>query len=166
MSSHDPVCIDESAGDRALREELSQLLGAPAPNFFHAEPSPEMIALAEDLRREAARRRRTTRQRPSWMLLAAALPLALAFTGMATWGIQQKRRADAMAVVVVEKEQALQRAAVEVREQRQALQLAASIQDKGSAKGKPGVTPRPGELVIPVDAATPGQSDVRVVKDR
>jgi len=166
MSSHDPVRIDESAEDRALREELSQLLGAPASNFFEAEPSPEMISLAEDLRREAARRRRTSRQRPSWMLLAAALPLALAFTGMATWGVQQKRRADAMAAVVVEKEQALQRAAVEVREQRQALQLAVAVQEKGSEKGKPGTSPKPGELVIPVDSVAPGQSDVRVVKDR
>jgi len=97
MSWLDPARHHESAEDRELREELRGLLGGPAANFFQAEPTPELITLAEDLRREAERRRHTARRKPSWMLMAAALPFALVLTGLGAWGIHQKQRADVLA---------------------------------------------------------------------
>jgi hypothetical protein len=104
MSWHDPARHHESPEDRDLRGELSQLLGLPALGFFAATPTPKMIALAEDLRREALRRRHTSRQRPFRMLLAAGLPLALAVGALASWGFQHKQRADALAAAVAQKE--------------------------------------------------------------
>jgi hypothetical protein len=104
MSWHDPARRFESVEDCDLREELSQLLRLPARGFFAAEPTPKMIALAEDLRREALRRRHTSRQRPFRLLLAAGLPLALAVGAIASWGFQHKQRADALAAAVAQKE--------------------------------------------------------------
>jgi len=168
MPSLDPIRISESAEDCALREELRQLLGAPAADFFEVEPTPEMIALAEDLRREAARRRRMApRRQPTWMLLAAGLPIALAFAGLASWGVQQKHRADAMAAAKVQVEQALQQAAAEVRQQ-QNLQLASAPAEKSPVKtAKPGtLATKPGELVIPVDhPVLPPQAETNQVKN-
>ena len=57
MSWLEPARIHESAEDRDLRESLGQLLGFSARSFFDVEPTSKMIALAEDLRREALRRR-------------------------------------------------------------------------------------------------------------
>jgi len=154
MSWHDPARIDEPAEDRTLREELRQLLGAPASNFFEVEPTPEMIALAEDLRREALRRRHTSRRQPLWMLLAAGLPLAFALTAIGSWGLQQKHRADALAATMERKDAEMQRlalvsSAAQARE-RQALELVANPKDpKGDRRGRS--KSRPGELVIPVD---------------
>jgi hypothetical protein len=108
MSWHDPARAHESAEDRDLREELSQFLGLPSRSFFDVQPTAKMIALAEDLRREALRRRHTARQRPVWMLLAAGLPLALAVGALGSWGFQHKQRADAMAAAVIQKEVELQ----------------------------------------------------------
>lgn len=104
MSWHDPARVQESAEDRELRGELGQLLGLPARDFFEAEPTPKMIALAEDLRREALRRRHTSRHRPAWMLLAAGLPIALAVGALGSWGFQHKQRADALAATVAQRE--------------------------------------------------------------
>ena len=165
MSSPDLYRISESAEDSALREELRQLLGAPADDLFEVQPTPEMIALAEDLRREAARRRRTA-IRPhsrSWMLLAAALPLAVALVGIFSWGMQQKHRADAMASMVAEKEQALQLANIQVRQQ-QTL-LLASAAESSQPKNAKASSARPAELVIPAErTALPSQADVKSVK--
>lgn len=150
MPSLDPVRFVESAEDCALREELRELLGVPASNFFGVEPTAQLIALAEDLRREAARRRRTARHRPAWMLLAAGLPLALVFAGIGTWGVQQKHRADALAAAMAQKEVEiqLQRATAARERQSQNLQLASTATEKQPQKSsKPGT--RPAELVIP-----------------
>jgi len=100
MSWSDPARRFEPAEDQALREELAGMLGLPtsrtpaARNFFDAEPTPEMIALADKLRAEADRRRHTQRRRPSWMLAAAVLPFLLVLGGLGTWGANHKRRAD------------------------------------------------------------------------
>jgi len=165
MPSLDPARLNESAEDCALREELRQLLGAPAADLFEVEVTPEMIALADDLRREATRRRRMApRQRPGWMLLAAALPLALVFAGLASWGVQQKHRADAMAEAVVQREQALQLANAQVRQQ--TLLLASTSTDRTPRSQKPGAPgSKPAELVIPVDGPVlPPQADTTTVK--
>lgn len=98
MPWHDPARLDESAEDRVLRGEMRQLLGLPGDGpLFEAEPTPEMIQLAERLRAEANRRRRTSRQRPAWMLLAAGLPFVVALGALGHWGLQHKRRADQLA---------------------------------------------------------------------
>jgi hypothetical protein len=96
MSWSDPARRFESVEDVQLRAELRDLLGLGSmatPRL--AEPSPELKALANDLRREAQRRSRTERKRPTWGLLAAAaLPLVAALVGLGSWGFQQKHRAD------------------------------------------------------------------------
>jgi hypothetical protein len=110
-------------------------------------------ALADDLRREAQRRSRTERKRPSWGLLAAAaLPLLVCLAGLGTWGFQQKERADGLALQAQRQEQELTRLAAshatEVAKERQAkeevqqrLQLAST---KGGRKSEP-------YLVIPIE---------------
>ncbi len=108
MSWLEPARIHESAEDRDLRESLGQLLGFSARSFFDVEPTSKMIALAEDLRREALRRRHTSRRKPVWMLLAAGLPLALAVSALGSWGFQHKQRADALTAAVAQKEVELQ----------------------------------------------------------
>src|SRR5512133_2724494 len=100
MSWSDPARRFEPAEDVQLRAELRDLLGlGPAVASAPAMPSAELTALADDLRREAQRRSRTERKRPTWGLLAAAaLPLLAALAGLGTWGLQQKQRADGLAV--------------------------------------------------------------------
>jgi len=152
MSWLDPARINEAAEDRELREELRGLLGGPAPNFFQTEATPELVALAEDLRREAERRRHTARQRPSWMLLAAALPLALALTGLGAWGFHQKQRADVLAQDLAQKvsdhRQELIAVSNQLKTERDAREeIVRAIQKEG-----PKAQRRFGkELVIPVD---------------
>ena len=86
MSWHDPARALEPESDTALRNELRGLLGmsrsTPETSYFEAEPTPELIQLADELRREARRRNLTARKKSSWMLLAAALPFALVTAGM------------------------------------------------------------------------------------
>jgi hypothetical protein len=154
MSWSDPARRFEPAEDVQLRAELRDLLGLGAPATPRAaEPTAELRALADDLRREAQRRSRTQRKRPTWGLLAAAaLPLLAALAGLGTWGFQQKQRADELASQAQRQEQELTRLAAvhatEVARERQAkeevqqqLQLASR---KGGRKAEP-------YLVIPVE---------------
>ncbi|MDP2877323.1 MAG: hypothetical protein Q8O00_14145 [Holophaga sp.] len=158
--------LDEPAEDRALREELRGLLGGPAPNFFQAEVTPELVALAEDLRREAQRRRNTARRKPNWMLMAAALPFALVLTGLGAWGIQQKQRADVLAQDLARQtndyRQQLVAASAQIKTERQAKdELVRAIQ-----KEDPKAFRRFGkELVIPIDRnSIPAATNTQQVK--
>ncbi len=166
MSWLDPARIGESAEDRALREELRGLLGGPAANFFQAEATPEIIALAEDLRREAERRRRTSRQRPSWMLLAAALPFALVLTGMGLWGFHQKQRADILAQNLVHQDQEHRAQLVAVSDQLKTEREAREAFIRTLQKEGPKSPRRQGkELVIPVNRSPlPSAADTQMVK--
>jgi hypothetical protein len=168
MSWHDSARTLESDTDSALREELRGLLGVrPRTNYFEAEASPELILLADDLRREAKRRNHTARKQHSWMLLAAALPVALALGGISTWGMTQKHRADAYASAVQQKDTELQRLAATLKAQGvvapslalapENLQLASHIAPKPKQRGK--------ELIIPVErSAEPLTNDTQQVK--
>ena len=154
MSWSDPARRFEPAEDVQLRAELRDLLGlGPRLATSAAEPTTELKALAEDLRREARRRSRTERKRPTWGLLAAAaMPLLAALVGLGSWGFQQKHRADDLATQTQRQEQELSRLATvhatELARERQAkeevqhqLQLASR---KEIRKGEP-------FLVIPVE---------------
>ena len=113
MSWSDPARRFEPAEDVQLRAELRDLLGlGPKLAPSAAEPTAELKALAEDLRREAQRRSRTERKRPTWGLLAAAaLPLLAALVGLGSWGFQQKHRADDLTAQAQRQEQELTRLA-------------------------------------------------------
>ena len=113
MSWSDPARRFEPAEDVQLRAELRELLGLqPAPQRVAAPVTEELASLAEDLRKEALRRRRTERRRPSWGLIAAAaLPLLAALAGLGTWGVQQKQRADGLAAHAQRQEAELSRIA-------------------------------------------------------
>ena len=154
MSWSDPARRFEPAEDVQLRAELRDLLGlGPVVASTATEPTPELTALAHDLRREAQRRSRTQRKRPTWGLLAAAaLPLLATLAGLGTWGFQQKHRADELTAQTQRQEQELTRLAsthaTEVARERQAkeeiqqkLQLASR---KENRKAEP-------YLVIPVE---------------
>lgn len=154
MPWSDPARRFEPAEDVQLRAELRDLLGlGPVASLRPSEPTAELTALADDLRREAQRRSRTERKRPTWGLLAAAaLPLLATLAGLGTWGFQQKHRADELAAQTQRQDQELTRLAAlhasEVAKERQAkeqvqqeLQLASR---KGGRKSEP-------YLVIPVE---------------
>ena len=137
----DPARQDESPEDRELRAELRGLVGLPVhpygssfeSNFFGAEPTPELVKLAESLRTEAMRRRNTARRRPMWMLLAAGLPVALLISGLGVWGVQQKQKADFLAA-------AAEKAKVERAEQ--SSQVGINRDRDGRASGpKTGIKP-------------------------
>lgn len=154
MPMLDPIRRFEPAEDVQLRAELRDLLGlGPQDLAPAAPPSPELVALAEDLRREAWRRSRTEHRRPTWGLLAAAaLPLLAALTGLGVWGHQQKQRADALALQAQRQEQELVRLAsthaTEVARERQAKEAMAQKLQVAARQ-----SPRQGEpyLVIPVE---------------
>jgi hypothetical protein len=160
MSWSDPARRFEPAEDVQLRAELRDLLGlgllvpvVATKSPMATEPSAELVNLAEDLRREALRRSRTERKRPTWGLLAAAaLPLLATLVGLGSWGFQQKHRADGLVAQTQRQEQELTRLASthasEVARERQAreevqqqLQLVAK---KGGRKAEP-------YLVIPIE---------------
>ena len=154
MSWSDSARRFEPVEDVQLRAELRDLLGlGPMVASRAMEPTPELVNLAEDLRREAQRRSRTERKRPTWGLLAAAaLPLLATLVGLSSWGLQQKHRADGLVAQTQRQEQELTRLAsshaTEVAKERQAkeevqqqLQLASR---KGSRKAEP-------YLVIPIE---------------
>jgi 2'-5' RNA ligase len=154
MSWSDPARRFEPAEDVQLRSELRDLLGlGPVAAAGSVEPTVELKALADDLRREAQRRSRTQRKRPTWGLLAAAaLPLLVALAGLGTWGFQQKQRADELAVHATRQEQELTRLAsthaTEVARERQAKE---EVQQKLQlASRKSGRSAEP-YLVIPVE---------------
>ena len=162
MSWSDPARRFEPAEDRALRDELSDLLGVPASprNFFEAEATPELIALAEKLRAEAERRRHTSRKSPSRMLIAAGLPFILAVAGLGNWGMQHKHRADeaqAHAAQAAQEAKAQSEAFLRVtsgsgeaerqRDREQKGLAAAKLAAKTPRKARPGDA----ELVIPVE---------------
>ncbi len=166
MSWLDPARHGESDEDRALREELRGLLGGPSPNFFQAEVTPEMVALAENLRQEAQRRRNTSRRRPSWMLMAAALPLALVLTGLGTWGFHQKQRADVLARdlahQVQEHREQLVAVSNQLKTEREAREEFVRALQKEGPKGQKRLGK---ELVIPVDRnPIPAAADTLQVK--
>jgi hypothetical protein len=154
MSWSDPARRFEPAEDVELRAELRDLLGlGPQVAPQAHEPSAELRALADDLRREALRRSRTQRKRPTWGLLAAAaLPLLAAILGLGNWGLQQKQRADGLAAQAQAQTQELARLntvhATEVARERQAREEAQ--QQLQLASHRPG---RKGEpyLVIPIE---------------
>jgi hypothetical protein len=154
MSWSDPARRFEPAEDVQLRAELRDLLGlGPVMVPSTSASNAELTALADDLRREAQRRSRTQRKRPTWGLLAAAaLPLLATLAGLGTWGLQQKQRADGLAVQAQRQEQELTRLASShatevarerqvVEQVRQQLQIASK---KGGRKSEP-------YLVIPVE---------------
>ncbi len=183
MSWSDPARRFEPAEDQALREELAGLLGLPAArtpasrNFFDAEPTPELIALAEKLRGEADRRRHTQRRRPTWMLAAAVLPFLVVLAGLGNWGVNQKRSADQAQARAAQAEaearnraRDLQRMTLEStkaeierdREERPGFKAAAN-----SPRVKAPKRPAGAELVIPVDHPLRAPAlDAQRVKDQ
>lgn len=166
MSWLDPARRDESAEDRALREELRGLLGGPAANFFQTEATPELIALAEELRREAQRRRTTARNRPTWMLMAAALPFALAIVGIGAWGLHQQQRAEALALDLARQDNEHRQQLVAVSDQLKTEREAKEAYIQAIQKEGPKAQRRLGkELVIPVDRnPIPAAADTQQVK--
>jgi hypothetical protein len=163
MSWSDPARRFEPAEDRALRDELSELLGVPGGpcNFFDTQATPEIVALAEKLRGEAERRRHTSRKRPAWMLIAAALPFALAVAGLGNWGVQQKHRADEAHVRALQASEAAKVQADELRRVTRESSQAELQRDREGQRAIPATRPasktarkaRPAdaELVIPVE---------------
>jgi hypothetical protein len=155
MSWSDPARRFEPAEDVQLRAELRDLLGlGPVAASTPAAPRAELATLANDLRREALRRRRTERKRPTWGLLAAAaLPLLAVLAGLGTWGFQQKHRADDLALRTQRQEQELTRMAAthatEVARERQAKE---EIQQQLQLASRQGVGRKTEPyLVIPVE---------------
>ena len=164
MSWHDPARSLEPESETALRNELRGLLGmpkTPETTYFETEPTPELIHLADELRREARRRNVTARKKSSWMLLAAALPFALALGGMGVWGVGQKHKADQLALTVAHEEAELQRMAAALQQPQAAPAAAKPLAVQApSGKGRPAQTLLVGkgaprnkakELVIPVE---------------
>jgi len=175
MSWHDPARSLEPESETTLRNELRGLLGMPAPatSYFETEPTPELIKLADDLKHEAQRRNRTFRKKNSWMLMAAALPFALAVGGVGVWGVSQKRKVDQLAAAVAQQQAQIQRLAA-TQQQPQPAGIPAPVAGP-AARTQPHVllvgqaAPRrkPKELVIPVQrSAEPNANDTQRVKVR
>jgi hypothetical protein len=144
-------------------------MGVPKRTVFEVTASPELIALADDLRREARRRNHTARKRSSWMLLAAALPIALAIGGVGTWGVGQKHKADALAATIQQHEATIQRMAAAAQQAPAPTAAEAAPQAVLVGDRKLAATPkskgRPKELIIPVQrSADPLASDTQRVK--
>jgi hypothetical protein len=152
MSWLDPQRSQEATSDTALREELRALLGMEPRNYFESEPTPELMVLADDLRREARRRNHTARTRSHWMLMAAALPLALAFGGVSFWGISQKHKAEDLASKVAQRETEIAHLSATVKHLGEpgASQQPEQPQALLASHHKPSRAPRGKELVIPV----------------
>ncbi len=163
MSWSDPSRRFEPAEDVQLRAEMSDLLGfEPAPRVA-ADPTPEFVALAEELRKEALRRKRLERRRPSWGLLAAAvLPLAMAVAGLGVWGQGNRAKAEALAAAAAQKtqelEQKLQAHKTELAQERATREQLTKVLAQAAPKGR-----KSPYLVIPADPVqAPGQDQVRV----
>jgi len=174
MSWHDPARSLEPQDETDLRNELRGLLGmrAPETSYFEAEATPELVQLADDLRREARRRNHTARRKTSWMLLAAALPFALALGGVGAWGLGQKHKADQLAANVAHQEAELQRLAAAARQAPPAqvpvpAQAGRSQPPQVLLLGQAPVKSKARELVIPVERSTdPNPHDAQSVKAR
>jgi len=167
MSWHDPARTLEPKEDAALRQELCALLGVAPRNIFETEATPELNRLADDLRREAKRRIHTTRQKSSWMLMAAALPFALALAGLGTWGVQQKHKADGLAATLVQQQTELQRMAATLKATAPVAQESRTVTvgDPKVAGRRPASRQKAKELVIPVErSAEPVAADTQRVK--
>jgi hypothetical protein len=113
------------------------------------------------------------------MLIAAGLPIALALSGLGTWGVQQKRKADqaaaAMQELKVQQDRSREASEAEIQRSREragapGLQLAANPKadpkagtEKGTDKGRAKrLDPYP---VIPVDrGVAPGPAGTTQVK--
>lgn len=148
----EPARTEEPEEDRALRAELKAMLGLPEADLADVEPGPELFFLAERLRGEAARRRRMEQRRPAWVLLTAALPAFLVVGLAGAWGLNQKRRADALASTLQQQERQFRQdlatttlALQQERQAREELLQRVSDPQKGRLRG------RVPELVIPVD---------------
>jgi outer membrane murein-binding lipoprotein Lpp len=175
MSWHDPARSLEPESETALRNELRGLLGMPAPatSYFETEPTPELILLADDLKREAQRRNRTFRKKNSWMLLAAALPFALALGGVGVWGVGQKHKVDQLAAAVAQQQTQIQRLAA-TQQQAQPAAVPAPVAAPTTRTppqvllvGQTSPRKKPKELVIPVQrSAEPNANDTQRVKVR
>lgn len=163
MSWSDPSRRFEPAEDVQLRAEMSDLLGFESAPRASEKPTPELVALAEELRKEAQRRKRLERRRPSWGLLAAAvLPLAAAVAGLGIWGQGNRTKAEAMAAAATrraqELEQQVQTHKHELARERATREQLSMALAKATPKGQK--TPY---LVIPVDPVqAPGQDQLRV----
>ncbi len=154
MSWSDPARRFEPAEDVQLRAELRDLLGlGPMMVPSAAEPTAELTALANDLRREAQRRSRTERKRPTWGLLAAAaLPLLAALVGLGSWGFQQKHRADDLSVQAQRQEQELTHlAATHATELARERQAKEEVQQKLQLASRRETRKSEPFLVIPVE---------------
>ncbi len=172
MSWLEPARSEETAEDRVLRDDLRQLLGGPEPQKI-AAPTPETKALAEDLLREALRRRHTPnvvplKRKPTFALLAAALPLALLIGGLGIWGVQQKRKAESLAAAVAAKEAELAQRE-RYHEETLRREREAAVPEKGNPKATPAGTRQqrsPRELVVPAERpATVQPMDQQQVKN-
>jgi hypothetical protein len=155
MPWRDPSRRFEPAEDQALRDELRDLMGLGVEGpLLEAEPTPELIALADKLRAEAQRRRNTNRRPAYWTLMAAALPVALVLGGLSVWGHQQMRRAEQLAQEVARQErEARQAAAAQAELQRARQELEARTREAESLKLARSTDGRRKGLVIPVDRA-------------
>ena len=151
MSWLDPERSQEPASDSALRQELRTMLGMKPVSYFETEPTPELIALADDLRREALRRNRTARKRSHWMLMAAVVPLAMAFGGVSLWGIAQKHKAEDLAAAIQVKEGQLAALAASAAKHQDDHLTIRGPQPLLASHGKPGKAPKGKELVIPIE---------------
>ena len=182
MSWHDVMKIDESAEDHALRAELQDILGMAPVQHPIIEATPDAIALAKSLHREAMRRRRTANiakpisRRPFFILAAAAIPVVFTVAALGTCGVKQKRRADALAAKTQELESRQNRIdnAREGTRSREEQSLLAASETKPdvSPDAKPNRTPNNnGELVKPEENprrlnSRPDQYRVNDLNDR
>ncbi|MCL1908378.1 MAG: hypothetical protein FWG12_03300 [Holophagaceae bacterium] len=110
MSWRDAKTIDEPATDCDLRDELQNMLGLAPVQHPPVSSTPDTVALAQTLYREAMRRRRTAPEAKGkskgrfFVLIAATIPFLFTATALGTWGVKQKRRADALAAKTLELE--------------------------------------------------------------
>ncbi|HJV91156.1 MAG TPA: hypothetical protein VJ623_12685 [Holophagaceae bacterium] len=163
MSWSDPSRRFEPAEDVQLRAEMSELLGfEPAPRGV-VEPQPDLVVLAEELQKEALRRKRLERRRPSWGLLAAAvLPLAAAVAGLGVWAQGNRVKAEAAVAAAARKtqelEQKLQAHQTELAQERATREQMVKVLAQAGPKGR-----KLPNLVIEAAPVQPlGQEQVRV----
>ncbi|MCL1894605.1 MAG: hypothetical protein FWG02_10330 [Holophagaceae bacterium] len=112
MSWHDAINItDELDEDRTLRDELQHMLGLPPVKHPDIASTPDTVALAQSLHREAMRRRRTASgilpqkgKRPFILIAATTIPVLFTVIALGTWSIKLKRQAATLAAEALELE--------------------------------------------------------------